>query len=128
MKIDIFNILSTMFFVVMISCSDEGIVSNYVYDGEELEEGTLVYFQMEQNYPNPFNPSTSITYGVAKSIYLELEIFSEDWVKVAILINKVHEPGFYEITFNAEELASGEYYYTMTGDGVTQIMKMKLVK
>jgi uncharacterized protein YpbB len=129
MNIKIFyQILLLISIFTLLSCSDENIVGNFVADGEELEEGSEVFFLMYQNYPNPFNPSTSITFQVAKQIKLELTIWSEDWVKKETLLDKSFEPGVYQVTFNAEGYPSGEYFYTLTGEDVTQIMKMKIVK
>ena len=123
-----FTPLLFVFIISIFSCSDENIVGNWVSDGQELEEGTEVFFQMNQNYPNPFNPSTNIKFQVAKHMKLELTVWSDDWVKKEILLNKYFQPGIYEVNFNAEGYSSGEYFYTMTGEGITQIRKMKLVK
>ena len=128
MKSTIFSIVILLIVLGNLTCSDEDIVGNWVSDGEELQEGTLVYFEMEQNYPNPFNPSTTIYFNIAKLIHIDLEVYSEDWIKVATLISEELEPGTHAVTFNAEGLSSGEYFYTMTGEGVTQIRKMKLTK
>ena len=129
MKTKILLILfSFCMLLVNSSCSDENRITNWLSDGQELEAGTLVPFEMEQNYPNPFNPSTVIRFNVAQNIFLKLEFFSEDWVKVATLVNENKNPGTYAITFDAKDLASGEYFYTMTGNGITKVMRMKLVK
>jgi hypothetical protein len=117
-----------LFAFIFLSCTHEDLVGNWVADGEVLEEGSEVFFLLEQNYPNPFNPTTSIRFSVAKQIQLELNIWSEDWVKKETLLNKSFAPGAYEVQFNAEGYSSGEYFYTMTGEDVTQIMKMKIVK
>jgi hypothetical protein len=125
------NYISLIIFITslaLLSCSDENIVGNWVKDGSELEEGMEVYFLMEQNYPNPFNPSTSIDYSVAKAMNIELIVWSDDWIKQETLVDDFVQAGRYEINFNANGYPSGEYFYTMTGDGVTQVMKMKIVK
>ena len=125
------NNISIIIFIIsltLLSCSDEDIVGNWVKDGSELEEGAEVYFLMDQNYPNPFNPSTSIVYSVAKPMNIELGVWSDDWIKQETLVNDFVQPGRYEVTFNAKDYPSGEYFYTMTGEGVTQVMKMKIVK
>ena len=114
--------------LIILSCSDENIIGNWVSDGNELEEGSKVYFNMEQNYPNPFNPSTVINFRVFERIKVELIIWSDDWVKKATLLDKFCDYGNYQVIFNAEGFPSGEYFYTMTGESVTQIRKMKIVK
>jgi hypothetical protein len=122
------SLLLVIISLTLPSCTDEDIVGNWVKDGSELEEGSEVYFLMYQNYPNPFNPSTSIKYQVAKPIYLELTIWSDDWVKQETLVNRFVQAGIYEVKFNASGYSSGEYFYTMTGEGMTQVMKLKIVK
>ena len=122
------SLLLVIIALTSLSCTDEDIVGNWVMDGSELEEGSEVYFRMDQNYPNPFNPSTNIKFQVAKPMYLELNIWSDDWVKQETLIDKFVQTGNYEVTFNANGYSSGEYFYTMTGEGVTQVMKLKIVK
>lgn len=123
-----YSFIATIILFTLLSCTDEDRTTNWVSGGEEVAEGTQVPFKLGQNYPNPFNPSTVIYYGLAKELYVELEVYSEDWVKVATLVNDVKEAGYYEITFDAGNLASGVYYYTMTCEGITQINEMKLVK
>ncbi len=110
------------------SCSDKGRIFNAIENGEELKEGTSVTFLLDQNYPNPFNPSTRIEFSVAEPVRLRLQVFTDDWEEVATLLDRRLEVGRYAVQFVAEDLPSGEYYYTMTGRGITQVRKMKVVK
>lgn len=115
------------------TCSDEVTVLSAIKDGEELEEGDLVPFMLDQNHPNPFNPTTSIQFSVSQEMHLTLNVYTEDWIRVATLIDKSLYSGYYQVVFNAknedgEWLPSGEYYYTLEGDGLIITRKMMLLK
>jgi hypothetical protein len=128
MKRIILSIALLLIILGNLTCSEENRVAAAIADGEELEDGTMVLFLLHENYPNPFNPSTVIKFTISKSMHIDLIVYSEDWIKVATLISVEMGLGAHEVNFNAEGLSSGEYFYTMTGEGVTQIRKMKLVK
>ena len=128
-KILIILFLSSILFI---SC-EENTVMSALKDGEELMEGDLVPFLLGQNYPNPFNPTTSITYQVAVELRLTMKIYSEDWVEIATIVDRVHLPGYYKVDFNAinsagEILPSGDYYYCLEGGGVKLTRKTRLMK
>ena len=85
-------------------------------------------FSISQNYPNPFNPSTSISYSIPENAFVALKIYDVLGNEVEVLINEQKEPGNYQIDFNASELSSGIYYYTLTEGNFTSTKKMILVK
>ncbi|MBK7378335.1 MAG: T9SS type A sorting domain-containing protein [Ignavibacteriales bacterium] len=92
---------------------------------EELSE--LKYF-LSDNYPNPFNPNTSISYSIPENAFVTLKIYDVLGNEVEELINEQKEPGNYQIDFNASELSSGIYYYTLTAGNFTSTKKMSLIK
>ncbi|MEQ8523412.1 T9SS type A sorting domain-containing protein [Gracilimonas sp.] len=84
---------------------------------------------LNQNYPNPFNPSTVISYQLAGNSLVRLEVFDVTGRKVAVLVNGVRKAaGTHEVTFDAENLASGVYFYRLETAGQTLTQKMLLVK
>ncbi|MCB9247072.1 MAG: T9SS type A sorting domain-containing protein [Ignavibacteriales bacterium] len=86
-------------------------------------------FALEQNYPNPFNPTTTIKYSVPESAgFVSLKVFDVLGKQVADLVNEQKQPGNYEINFDAEQLSSGIYYYTMKVNGNMITKKMILLK
>lgn len=126
----VFIIISLL---LSLSCKDETTILSATKDGEELEEGSLVPFWLSQNYPNPFNPSTTIRFALAKKMKLKMSVHTEDWELVKILLDKELVPGYYTYTFDAVNsdgkwLPSGNYYYTLEGDGYSLTMQMTLVK
>ncbi len=85
-------------------------------------------FQLEQNYPNPFNPSTEINYQIARASRVELNVFNALGQKVDELVNKYQGAGKYSVNFEAQNLPSGIYFYTIKADGKVDTKKMILLK
>jgi len=98
---------------------------------EYLPESYALY----QNYPNPFNPSTTIKYSIptADAYYMSttnvtLKIYDILGRVVATLVNKKQKPGNYEVVFNAANLTSGIYFYSINTDKFYSVKKMILLK
>ncbi|MDZ7292274.1 MAG: T9SS type A sorting domain-containing protein [candidate division KSB1 bacterium] len=86
-------------------------------------------FALLPNYPNPFNPSTTIRYQIPKRTTVTLKIYDATGREVAALMNgKPHEPGTYDLFWDARGLASGVYYYRISADEFTSVRKLTLVK
>ena len=85
-------------------------------------------FTLSQNYPNPFNPSTTIDYSVAKNTNVKLSVFDLSGKEIAVLVNGYKNAGNYTVSFSAENLSSGVYYYKIAIDGFSQTRKMILIK
>ena len=85
-------------------------------------------YQLEQNYPNPFNPSTSIRYSIPKASKVILTVFDVLGREVKTLVNAEQAPGQYTVTFNAQDLASGIYFYRLNAGTFTAIKKLMLLK
>jgi len=83
---------------------------------------------LEQNYPNPFNPSTAIKFGIPEASNVRLKIFNTLGEEVAELVNEYLDAGTYTYSFDASQLTSGIYVYTLqTGDQLIS-KKMTLIK
>jgi Secretion system C-terminal sorting domain/Right handed beta helix region len=85
-------------------------------------------FVLNQNYPNPFNPSTKITYSVAQTGYISLNVYNVLGQKVATLFSGIQKAGQHITTFDGANLSSGVYFYTLKGDGFSSVKKMVLLK
>lgn len=85
-------------------------------------------FELYNNYPNPFNPTTTIRFALPLEGPVKLSVYDILGRKVADLINENLPADFHEITWNAQNLASGVYIYRLvTQDGVFT-KKMSLIK
>jgi parallel beta-helix repeat protein len=85
-------------------------------------------FALGQNYPNPFNPSTIIRYQVPAAGNVELKVFDVLGKEIAELVNGIQSAGTYSSTFNASNLPSGMYFYTLKAGNTVETKKMLLLK
>ena len=94
----------------------------------EIEVGVPSSFAMSQNYPNPFNPSTKINYDLPVDGKVSILLYDMTGRQVANLVNEVKTAGYYTVTFNASNLASGMYFYRISAGNFVSTKKMVLVK
>jgi len=85
-------------------------------------------FALNQNFPNPFNPSTRITYFVPKESLVSIKVYDFLGREVKTLINNFQTTGSHEIVFDASNLPSGTYFYTLVTDNYSSTKKMLLLK
>jgi len=98
-------------------------------DGVKSDNSVLpTQYKLNQNFPNPFNPSTVISYDIPKSGIVSLKIFNVLGQLVKTLVNQSQTAGTHQVTFNANSLSTGVYFYSLTVDNFTQVKKMMLIK
>lgn len=85
-------------------------------------------YTLGQNYPNPFNPSTQIEFSLPQSRFVELLVYDVTGKIVKTLIQENLSEGNYIISFNAEGLSTGVYFYKLTTNEFSQVKKMMLIK
>jgi hypothetical protein len=85
-------------------------------------------YHLGNNYPNPFNPSTTIEYTIAQSGRVELAVYNSLGQQVRTLVSDHQTAGQHKIEFNANDLASGIYYYKIKSRSFSQVKKMLLIK
>ncbi|QQS37777.1 MAG: T9SS type A sorting domain-containing protein [Ignavibacteriales bacterium] len=106
----------------------------YEYSNEvEVDVAVPKAYSLEQNYPNPFNPSTIIKYSLPVDAKITLKVFDVIGQEVMTLLNSSIASGTHEVTFDASNLNSGVYFYTIDAKGVdgnnfTSTKKMLIVK
>jgi len=105
------------------------------------ENNNPIKFELSQNYPNPFNPTTKISYSIPTAsvivppkagersvVNVVLTVYNTLGQKVATLVNKKQSPGLYEVQFDASDLPSGIYFYTLRAGDFVATKKMILMK
>jgi hypothetical protein len=98
---------------------------------EEINEPNN--YSLSQNFPNPFNPSTKIKFVIPSNVNrvtsnVNITIYDVLGNEIVTLINKIMHPGVYEVEFDATNLPSGIYYYTLRAGIFTNTKKMILIK
>ncbi len=110
------------------------IENNVVTSVQNPKDVIPANYNLEQNYPNPFNPTTKIKYTVSNSnenqnsSLVKLSVYDMLGKKVKTLVNERKQAGNYEVSFNAENLPSGVYFYKLQSGGFTKVKKMTLLK
>jgi hypothetical protein len=94
------------------------------------EDGTKLIndYSLKQNHPNPFNPTTIINYTLQNTGFTKLSVYNAIGEEVKVLVNKNQSAGKYSINFNATDLPSGLYFYSLTSGNFKQTNKMVLLK
>jgi photosystem II stability/assembly factor-like uncharacterized protein len=85
-------------------------------------------FYLEQNYPNPFNPTTNIGFRISDRGVVSLKVYDVLGSEVATMVDQELESGSYEIDFDAGQLSSGVYFYTLSVPGFLSSKKMVLLR
>jgi hypothetical protein len=85
-------------------------------------------FSLSQNYPNPFNPSTTIEFSLPHTEFVTLKVYDLLGQEVATLAAEQLSPGTYTRTWNAENSASGIYFYRLQTAQFTETKKLVLIK
>jgi outer membrane protein assembly factor BamB len=88
----------------------------------------MVSYKLEQNYPNPFNSSTNIKYAISQSSRVSIKVFDLMGKEVATLLNRYQQAGRYDIIFQANDLASGIYFYSLRSGDFVATKKLILLK
>ncbi len=105
------------------------------YDGKEkfskiieAELNMPVKFRLNQNYPNPFNPSTNISYSLATKQFVTIKVYNVIGKEITTLVNEEKPEGQYSVNFNASNISSGVYFYTIRAGSFIESKKMILLK
>lgn len=85
-------------------------------------------FVLNQNYPNPFNPSTVLSYNLKTDGAVKLTVFNLVGQSVRVLVDDFQTSGYYEVTFDANDLPAGIYLYKLQVGAYSSVKRMTLVK
>ena len=85
-------------------------------------------YKLSHNYPNPFNPSTNIRYSIPQSSNIVIKVFDILGNEIETLVNEDKPVGTYEITWYAEKLSSGIYFYRLQAGSFVETKKMVLLR
>jgi hypothetical protein len=97
-------------------------------DEAALASAIPAEFVLEQNYPNPFNPSTQIRFGLPQASHVAIKVYTINGAEVRALVDREFDAGTHTVTFHAQNLPSGTYFYVMQAGGVRQVRQLMLVK
>ncbi|WP_456442152.1 T9SS type A sorting domain-containing protein, partial [Caldithrix abyssi] len=97
--------------------------------GSQVQQANIPQtFKLAQNFPNPFNPGTLIRYQLPQACRVTLQVYDLLGRKIATLVDKKQEAGYYTIEFKANELPSGLYIYRLQAGNFRALRKMIKLK
>ncbi len=86
-------------------------------------------YLLMQNYPNPFNPTTTITFSSAKTAQVQLIVNDLLGRQVATVFSGIASAQrIYTVAFDARNLASGIYLYSLHSPDGSIVKKMTVIK
>lgn len=111
-----------MFFALSISGGN-------AYSKEHIDLlGNPDVFTLHQNYPNPFNPTTILSYDLKTDAKVKLTVYNLVGQVIQVLADEYQQAGFYEITFDANQLPAGVYLYKLQVGEYSSVKRMTLIK
>jgi glucose/arabinose dehydrogenase len=90
------------------------------------ENSTSFESSISQNIPNPFTQQTTFTITLASKSNVTLSIYNAYGKLVKTILNESRPAGEFQLLFDAEQLPSGIYFYTLTTNEGTITKKMLL--
>jgi len=99
------------------------------------QKGVSQSYKLYQNYPNPFNPTTTIRYSIPQQFVenknfhsVRLIVYDVLGREVRTLVNENQKAGNYKVQWNASEVPSGIYFYSIQTKDFRFTRKMVLLK
>jgi hypothetical protein len=104
------------------------MVPTTVVVSNESEGDLPTVFALHGNYPNPFNPTTTIGFDVPSTSDVQVTVFDVMGRVVATVADEDYSAGRYTVSFDAQDLSSGVYFYRMQAGSFDAVRSMILVK
>ncbi|MEE9431127.1 MAG: carboxylesterase family protein [Melioribacteraceae bacterium] len=116
---------------------------DFIHVDVEDEKILPLNFELSQNYPNPFNPTTVIKYQIPNNksqtnfnvalgneSFRSVQLIIYDLLGrvVATLVNEKKSAGKYSVSFDASNLNSGVYFYSLSVGNFKETKKMILLR
>ena len=95
-----------------------------VEDLTDAQKGITLY----PNYPNPFNTSTQISFSLDKPGPVHVAVYDILGREVRVLADEFRGTGLHTVSFEAENLASGLYFYRLRADNTTYQQTLLLTR
>jgi photosystem II stability/assembly factor-like uncharacterized protein len=100
----------------------------YTFVEEEKIDEIPTSYNLSNNYPNPFNPTTAIRYQIPELSFVTIKIYDVLGNEIETLVNEEKATGTYELTWFAEQLPSGIYFYRLQAGSFIETKKMVFLK
>tara|TARA_B100000674_G_scaffold389059_1_gene332731 strand:+ start:3181 stop:6027 length:2847 start_codon:yes stop_codon:yes gene_type:complete len=113
-------------FRVDLDAGEQGGIDCNLLNNEDDMMPTI--FEVSNAYPNPFNPSTTIDVSIPEAGLLNIGVYNLKGQLMSTLVNKNVYPGSYSLSWDASNLTSGLYIFSVSYGDKTYNQKVTLVK
>ena len=102
---------------------------NDVQDGILSNSELIQDFSILNAYPNPFNPTLTIEFSTLSTELIEISVYDLLGQKIDVLYNGLSQANILNnITWNAYNYSSGDYFIYLKTDNFTKTHKITLIK
>jgi len=116
---------ANIMFMVDIDAGEEGGNECVLSSADDLIPSV---FEVSNAYPNPFNPSTTIDINIPEAGMVNVGVYNLKGQLISTLMNKNVYPGSYSLAWDASNLTSGLYIFSVTYGDKVYNQKVTLVK
>ena len=102
-------------------------VTLYAQD-ESINPNIPISSIIEGAYPNPFNPISTIKFSLNEDCKIQLSIHNVNGEKVEDLYSGYKGAGFHQIVWDAKDMPSGMYFFTLNIPNGIHSQKLLLLK
>jgi len=85
-------------------------------------------FALYQNYPNPFNPSTTLSFDIGHSSFVDVIVYDMLGRVLTILVHEMKEAGRYSVSWDASAYPSGMYVCRISAGEFSDEVKMVVMR
>jgi hypothetical protein len=107
--------------------SSAGVYRRQILSGVG-DEGHANQYHLYQNFPNPFNSRTIIRFRLARRGTIDLRLYDILGRDVRRIAHGGWEAGEHTIVLEADDLASGVYFYSISSESFFAVRRMTLIR
>ena len=126
----IIYVLATNNGIAAYRCKQAPLFTGETFVSMEEQHNEIIAdkYELLQNYPNPFNPTTTIGFVLPKEDNVKICVYNIMGELIATVADARYGKGYHKVEFNAKDLSSGTYIYTIQTSEYFASKKMLLVK
>ena len=107
------------------------VTVDFVGEGDLV--GVSLVTSLHGNYPNPFNPSTNVSFSLAVSSLVRIEIYNIKGQMVRVLVDEYFSAGVHSVTWDGlddkgHSVGSGMYFCRMSAGDFVDVKRMTVLK
>ena len=103
---------------------DNGLFTLGSLTAREMPEEIM----LESSYSTPFSPVPHISFGIDTDAYVQVKIYDITGKEIAALADGTYLSGYHNLTWNADNFASGMYFVRLEAGNFIQTQKLLLLK